>query len=191
MEFKKLPAVKKDADHSSGRRRSMNPRDSELLSEFSVEQITKLNALIDRYKTKPGALIPLLEEAQVLLEYLPVSIQRKISDGLNLPLSRVYGVVTFYSFFTMKLRGRHTIRVCMGTACYVRGAENVVKEIQKKLHIKEGETTEDRAFTLETVRCLGTCGLAPVMVVDKTVHGRVALEKIAEIIDSYKEKFEA
>lgn len=169
----------------------MDPRDSELLSEFSVEQITELNALINKYKTKPGALIPLLEEAQVLLEYLPVSIQRKISEGLNLPLSRVYGVVTFYSFFTMKLRGKHTIRVCMGTACYVRGAEKIVKEIQKKLHVKEGETTEDRAFTLETVRCLGTCGLAPAVVVDKTVHGRVAPEKIAEIIDSYKEKFEA
>ena len=167
----------------------MDSRDSELLSEFSVEQISKLNALIDKYKTKPGALIPLLEEAQVLLEYLPVSVQRKISDGLNLPLSRVYGVVTFYSFFSMKLRGRHTIRVCMGTACYVRGAENLLKELQKKLHIKEGETTGDRAFTLETVRCLGTCGLAPVMVVDKTVHGRVAPEKISEIVDNYKEQF--
>lgn len=169
----------------------MDLQDSELLSEFSVEQITELNALIDRHKKKPGALIPLLEEAQVLLEYLPVSVQRKISDGLNLPLSRVYGVVTFYSFFSMKPRGRHTIRVCMGTACYVRGAEKIVKELQKNLHVKEGETTEDRAFTLETVRCLGTCGLAPVMVVDKTVYGRVVPEKISEIIDNYKEKFEA
>lgn len=164
----------------------MDPEDSELLSEFSVEQVEQLNALIEKYRTKPGALIPLLEEAQVLLEYLPVSVQRKISAGLNLPLSRVYGVVTFYSFFTMKLRGRHTIRVCMGTACYVRGAENVLKEIEKNLHIREGETTQDRAFTLETVRCLGTCGLAPVVVVDKTVHGRVAPEKISEIISNHQ-----
>jgi NADH-quinone oxidoreductase subunit E/NADP-reducing hydrogenase subunit HndA len=166
----------------------MDPQDSELLSDFSVEQIARLNALIDKYRGKPGALIPLLEEAQVLLEYLPVSVQRRISAGLNLPLSRVYGVVTFYSFFTMKLRGKHTVRVCLGTACYVRGAENVLKELQKKLLIKEGETTADRLFTLETVRCLGTCGLAPVVVVDKTVYGRVISGKISEIIDSYNNK---
>ncbi len=166
----------------------MDPENSELLSEFSVDQISRLNALIDQYRGKPGALIPLLEEAQVLLEYLPPSVQRRISAGLSLPLSRVYGVVTFYSFFTMKLRGRHTIRVCMGTACYVRGAENILKEIQKQLRIKEGETTDDRLFTLETVRCLGTCGLAPVAVVDKTVYGRVVPEKISEILANYNGK---
>jgi NADH-quinone oxidoreductase subunit E/NADP-reducing hydrogenase subunit HndA len=164
----------------------MDPIDSELLSEFSVEQVTGLNALINQYRGRPGTLIPLLEEAQVLLEYLPPSVQRRISAGLNLPLSRVYGVVTFYSFFTMKLRGRHTIRLCLGTACYVRGAENISKEIQKQLRIKEGETTPDRLFTLETVRCLGTCGLAPVAVVDKTVYGRVTPEKISEILANYK-----
>ena len=166
----------------------MDPENSELLNEFSAEQIAKLNALIDSYRKKPGALIPLLEEAQVLLEYLPPSVQRRISAGLNLPLSRVYGVVTFYSFFTMKLRGRHTVRVCLGTACYVRGAENVLKEIQRKLRIKEGETTDDRSFTLETVRCLGTCGLAPVVVVDKTIYGRVVPEKIGEILGNYNDE---
>jgi len=166
----------------------MDPKDSELLSEFSAEKIAKLNALLDEYRGKPGALIPLLEEAQVLLEYLPPSVQRRISAGLNIPLSRVYGVVTFYSFFTMKLRGRHTIRVCLGTACYVRGAGNLLKELQKQLRIKEGETTADRSFTLETVRCLGTCGLAPVAVVDKTVYGRVVPEKISEILAGYNEK---
>ena len=166
----------------------MDPENSELLSEFSVEQVAKLDAMIKAYRGKPGALIPLLEEAQVLLEYLPPSVQRRISAGLNLPLSRVYGVVTFYSFFTMKLRGRHTIRVCLGTACYVRGAQNVLKEIQQKLRIREGETTADRAFTLETVRCLGTCGLAPVAVVDKTVYGRVLPEKIGDILGNYKDK---
>ena len=163
----------------------MDMEDSRLLSEFSPEQVAKLDALISHYRDKPGSLIPLLEEAQVLLEYLPVSVQKRISEGLNLPQSRVYGVVTFYSFFTMKLRGRHTIRVCLGTACYVRGAQNILSRIEKNLHVKVGGTTADRAFTLEAVRCLGTCGLAPVVVVDKTVYGRVSPEKIDEIISNY------
>ncbi|OHE30366.1 MAG: hypothetical protein A3J94_02065 [Syntrophus sp. RIFOXYC2_FULL_54_9] len=166
----------------------MDLKNSELLSEFSGGQIARLDALIKAYREKPGALIPLLEEAQVLLEYLPPSVQRRISAGLNLPLSRVYGVVTFYSFFTMKLRGRHTVRVCLGTACYVRGAQDVLKEIQQKLRIKEGETTADRLFTLETVRCLGTCGLAPVAVVDKTVYGRVVPGKMGEILGNYSDE---
>ncbi len=104
---------------------------------------------------------------------------------MNLPLSRVYGVVTFYSFFTMTPRGKHTVRVCLGTACYVRGGKALTETLQKEFGIMEGETTADRMFTLESVRCLGACGLAPVMIIDEDVHGRVKPAKIKEILAQY------
>ena len=163
----------------------MKAEDTELLKEFSKEQVKKLNSIIEKFKGKPGGLIPVLEEAQVVLEYLPISVQKKIATGLNLPLSRVYGVVTFYSFFTMTPRGKHTVRVCLGTACYVRGGKAIYEKLEKEFGITEGETTPDRMFTLETVRCLGACGLGPVVVVDEDVHGRVKPGKIKEILSQY------
>ena len=129
----------------------MKNGNSDLLKEFSAEQVAKLDGIIARYKGKPGGLIPVLEEAQVTLDYLPVSVQRRIAEGLNLPLAQVYGVVTFYSFFTMKPRGRHTVRVCLGTACYVRGGKAIAESIVKEINVEEGETTQDRRFTYETV----------------------------------------
>jgi NADH:ubiquinone oxidoreductase subunit E len=158
----------------------------ELLKEFSPEQIAKLDAIVEKYKGKPGGLIPVLEEAQMVLEYLPIGIQKRIAQGLNLPLSRVYGVVTFYSFFTMTPRGRHTIRVCLGTACYVRGGKAIAAAIEKAYNIKEGETTPDRRFTYESVRCLGACGLGPVVVVDEDVHGRMKPGKVKEMLNQYE-----
>jgi len=163
----------------------MKAEDSELLKEFTPEQVAKLNEIIKKHKDKPGGLIPVLEEAQISLEYLPISVQKKIAAGLNLPLSRVYGVVTFYSFFTMTPRGKHTVRVCLGTACYVRGGKAISDTLKKEFGIEEGETTPDRMFTLETVRCLGACGLGPVIVVDEEVHGRVKPSKVKEILAQY------
>ena len=163
----------------------MNTENAELLKEFTAEKITQLDAIIARYKGKLGGLIPVLEEAQVCLEYLPVSAQRKIAKELNLPFSRVYGVVTFYSFFTMTPRGRHTIRVCLGTACYVRGGKALAKAIEKEIGVAEGGTTPDRRFTFESVRCLGACGLGPVVVVDDHVHGRMKPAKIKDILNQY------
>ena len=163
----------------------MKAEDTELLKEFSQEQITKLNAIIEKHKGKAGGLIPVLEEAQVCLEYLPLSVQKKIASGLNLPLARVYGVVTFYSFFTMTPRGKHTIRVCLGTACYVRGSKAIAEALEKQFGIKEGETTADRLFTLESVRCLGACGLGPVVVVDEDVHGRIKPGKLKDVLSQY------
>jgi NADH:ubiquinone oxidoreductase subunit E len=163
----------------------MKAEDTELLKEFSQEQITKLNAIIEKHKGKAGGLIPVLEEAQVCLEYLPLSVQKKIASGLNLPLARVYGVVTFYSFFTMTPRGKHTIRVCLGTACYVRGGKAIAEALEKQFGIKEGETTADRLFTLESVRCLGACGLGPVVVVDEDVHGRIKPGKLKDVLSQY------
>jgi len=164
----------------------MKTDNSELLKEFSAEQVAVLEEIIDRYRGKPGGLIPVLEEAQVALEYLPVSVQKRIAQRLNLPLSRVYGVVTFYSFFTMTPRGRHTVRVCLGTACYVRGGKAIAETLEKTFGIKEGETTSDRRFTYESVRCLGACGLGPVVVIDEEVHGRVKPAKIREILNQYE-----
>jgi NADH:ubiquinone oxidoreductase subunit E len=164
----------------------MTMDETEILKEFSPEQIVKLNEIIKKHKGKPGGLIPVLEEAQVSLEYLPMSVQKKIARELNLPLSRVYGVVTFYSFFTMTPRGKYTVRVCLGTACYVRGGKAISETVEKELGINEGETTPDRMFTLETIRCLGACGLGPVVVVNEDVHGRVKSSKVREILSQYK-----
>jgi NADH:ubiquinone oxidoreductase subunit E len=164
----------------------MKNGNSELLKDFSAEQLAKLDGIIARFKGKPGGLIPVLEEAQVSLEYLPIAIQRRIAEGLNLPLAQVYGVVTFYSFFTMKPRGRHTVRVCLGTACYVRGGKAIAENIVREYKVEEGETTQDRRFTYETVRCLGACGLAPVIVVDENVHGRIKTQKMKTVLDDYQ-----
>lgn len=163
----------------------MKAEDTELLKEFTKEQVTKLDSIIEKFKGKPGGLIPVLEEAQVALEFIPLSVQKRIAAGLNLPLSRVYGVVTFYSFFTMTPRGKHTIRVCLGTACYVRGGKALTEALEKQFGIKQGETTADRMFTLESVRCLGACGLGPVVVVDEDVHGRLKPGKVKEVLSQY------
>jgi NADH:ubiquinone oxidoreductase subunit E len=163
----------------------MNADNSELLKEFTAEQVAKLDEIIARHRGKPGGLIPVLEEAQVALEYLPVSVQKKVARGLNLPFSRVYGVVTFYSFFTMTPRGRHTVRVCLGTACYVRGGKALADALKKEFGVEEGETTPDRQFTFESVRCLGACGLGPVVVVDADIHGRMKPSKIKDVLSQY------
>ena len=164
----------------------MNHDDTlELLKDFTEEQLEQLDRIIEKFRNKPGGLIPVLEEAQMTLEYLPVPVQKRIARGLNLPFSRVYGVVTFYSFFTMTPRGKHTVRVCMGTACYVRGGKAIAEKIEKEYGVKEGETTADRMFTYETVRCLGACGLGPVLVVDADVHGRMKSSKVREILNQY------
>jgi NADH:ubiquinone oxidoreductase subunit E len=157
----------------------------DISKEFTEEQLKKLDDIIARNKDKPGSLIPVLEQAQAVLEFLPMPILKIIAAGLNLPLSRVYGVVTFYSFFTMNPRGKHTMRVCLGTACYVRGGKGICDTIKKELKVDEGETTPDRLFTLETVRCVGACGLGPVIFVDSNVHGRCKTAKVREVISQY------
>jgi len=163
----------------------MKAEETELLKEFTKEQVAKLDSIIEKFKGKPGGLIPVLEEAQVALEFIPIAVQKRIAAGLNLPLSRVYGVVTFYSFFTMTPRGKHTVRVCLGTACYVRGGKALTEALEKQFGIKQGETTADRMFTLESVRCLGACGLGPVVVVDEDVHGRLKPGKVKEVLSQY------
>jgi NADP-reducing hydrogenase subunit HndA len=149
------------------------------------EHLKRLDGIIAAYRGKSGVLIPVLHEAQEVFGYLPKAVQAKVSKGLRVPLSEVYGVVTFYHFFTMEPRGDHEIKVCMGTACYVRGADMVVDTIREILHIGEGEVTEDRKFSLSLVRCLGSCGLAPAMMIGEEVYGRLTPDQVKEILARY------
>lgn len=156
-------------------------------SEECTEDMAKeLDSIIKKYRKKPGSLIPVLQEAQELIGYLPPSVQRHIAKGLKLPVSEVHGVVSFYSFFTMKPKGKHNIRVCLGTACYVKGAEEIVKKLSEGLAISVGDITQDKKFSLETVRCLGACGLAPVIVVDKDYHGSLSAVTVKEVLKNYE-----
>ena len=154
--------------------------------EFDSEALSIVDNIIEEYKSLPGSLIPVLEEIQEAIGYLPKTIQRRIALGLKIPFGEVYGVVTFYSFFTMVPRGRHTIRCCLGTACYVRGGKKVLDKLTQILKINPGETTPDRRFSLETVRCLGACGLAPTMVVDEDNFPQVKPSRVEEILEPYE-----
>ena len=153
--------------------------------ELSPEDLSLVDAVIERYKSKPGSLIPALEEIQEAIGYLPKTIQRRVALGLKIPFSEVYGVVTFYSFFTMVPRGRHTVRCCLGTACYVRGGKKNLEWLTKNLKVNTGETTDDRRFSLETVRCLGACGLAPVTMVDEDTYRQVKPSQLPEALEAY------
>jgi NADH:ubiquinone oxidoreductase subunit E/ActR/RegA family two-component response regulator len=155
--------------------------------EYYTEEVSsKLDDIITRHKDKPGSLIPVLQEAQELIGYLPPAVQRHIARGLRMPVGEVHGVVSFYSFFTMKPKGKHNIKVCLGTACYVKGAEEIVKKFSDGLKVAVGGITEDKKFSLETVRCLGACGLAPVVVIDKDTHGSINPVKTLELLKEFQ-----
>src|SRR4030067_1314714 len=143
------------------------------VESITKEEWEKIDQVIDKYKGKYGALIPVLKETQDICGYLPKNVQHRIAEGLNLSASQVYGVVSFYAFFTTVPRGKHIIRVCLGTACYVKGSKLIVDHLQRKLHVDVGGITKDRKFSLEAVRCLGACGLAPVIVVGHDTFGLV------------------
>lgn len=150
--------------------------------------LKRLDVVIREYRDKPGALIPVLQMAQGIFGYLPESALKKISLGLDKSYSEVAGVVGFYSFFSTVPRGKNLIRVCLGTACYVRGGMQVLEAIKKNLGIDVGQTTPDRQFSLEVARCFGACGLAPAITVNDDVHQRVKAAKVHEIINSYRKK---
>ncbi|HZJ77957.1 MAG TPA: NAD(P)H-dependent oxidoreductase subunit E [Clostridia bacterium] len=141
--------------------------------------------IIDLYKDKEGNLIQILHLAQEIYGHLPLDLQKFIAKSLNKPLSEVSGVITFYSFFSTTPRGEHTIRVCLGTACYVRGGKKLVEHLQELLNIDIGETTEDGKFTFEIARCIGACGLAPAIMIDDTVYKQVNVNKLESILSNY------
>lgn len=148
-----------------------------------TELYARLDDVIAECRDKPGGLIPALQTAQSIFGYLPEPVIRKIADGFGKTVSEVAGVVTFYSFFTLHPRGKHLVRVCLGTACYVRGGKEVLDAFKKKLGIEVGETTPDRQFSLEVGRCFGACGMAPVVMVNDTVYQRVKPSRVGELVN--------
>ena len=153
---------------------------------FSQDQLERVDKVINEWKSQRGALIPVLQRTQDIIGYLPLEIQQRIADGLGISLAEVYAVATFYAQFSLKPIGKHKISVCMGTACYVKGGQNILDELSKELKVKPGDTTDDGLFTLEATRCLGCCGLAPVMMIDDQVHGRLAPSMVKDILSQYK-----
>ena len=141
--------------------------------------------ILQRHPKDESSIIQVLLDIQNELYYLPRDVLEYVSDSLNVPLSRTYGLATFYKAFSLKPKGKHPIAVCTGTACHVQGAVKILEQIERELKVKEGETTPDKKFSLETVRCLGCCGLAPVVTVGKNLHGKVPTSKISKILKQY------
>ena len=150
------------------------------------QKYEEISNIIDLYKNKEGSLIQVLHLAQNVYGYLPLELQQFIADSMGTTLTEVSGVVTFYSFFTTTPKGKHTIRVCLGTACYVRGGKKLIEHLQDILKIDVGQTTEDGLFTLEVARCIGACGLAPAIMIDDTVYKQVNVNKLKSILSGYR-----
>ena len=150
------------------------------------EQEAKLLEVIAKYKGMKGALMPIMQEAQEIYGYLPYQVQKIISDETGIPIEKIYGVATFYAQFSMSPKGKYVVAMCLGTACYVKGAGAVLEEIEKVLGIEDGGCTPDGKFSLEVCRCVGACGLAPVMIVDGDVYGKMTPDRVAGILDKYE-----
>jgi len=167
----------------------MNMEGTKLQNEFvqsKNSEFAELKSYIDSVKNSQGILMQTLQKAQGIFGYLPLEVQQFISEETNIPLADIYGVVTFYSQFTIEEKGKHKISLCLGTACYVKGSQDIMDKLSEELNIKVGETTEDKIFTLEATRCLGCCGLAPVMMVDDDVYGKMEPKKVHDIIEKYR-----
>jgi formate dehydrogenase (NAD+, ferredoxin) subunit C len=157
----------------------------EILTE---ENFQKLDEVILQHKDEKGALMPVLQKAQDIFGCLPIEVQQRISEGTKQPMSDIYGVVTFYSQFSLVPKGEYTVSICMGTACYVRGAKPIVDKVSELLNIRPGETSTDAKFSLVATRCIGACGLAPILTVNEDVYGRLVLDEIPAIIEKYQKE---
>ena len=154
-----------------------------------VEKMTpEISAFIEEWKSKPGNLIMVLHQVQQTYGYIPRNIAIEISERLSVPLAKIYGVVTFYNFFKLEKAGKYKIQVCLGTACYIRGGDDLLKALEKELGIGLNSTTPDGLFSIEAVRCLGCCGLAPVIVVNGSGHGRLTAKDVPAIIEQYRKQ---
>ena len=149
------------------------------------EQEERLRQVIEAHRNQAGATMPVLQAAQEIFGYLPEEVQIMVAEGLDIPLSEVYGVASFYSFFSLNPKGKYQISVCLGTACYVKGAAEVLSAVEKKLNIAPGGITPDGLFSLDACRCIGACGLAPVMMINDDVYGRLTPDQIGPILDKY------
>jgi len=150
------------------------------------EKYAQLQESIAKHKGERGAVMPVLQEAMSIFGYVPQDVQEMIADGLGVTLSEVYGVSTFYSQFSLEPKGEYIIGVCLGTACYVKGSQKIIDKISEELKIEPGRTTEDGKFSLNATRCLGACGLAPVMMINEEVYGRLTPDQVPGILDSYR-----
>lgn len=159
---------------------------SHIKIELRKEDVDFITGVCDNFSNDPQELINVLHSCQEHFGYLPAEIQEVVAEKLNVPVARVYGVVTFYSFFTMVPKGKHPISICLGTACYVRGAEKVMDEFRKELGIKVGQCTADNKFSLSSLRCVGACGLAPVVLVGEKTYGRVSPDDVKNILKEYE-----
>lgn len=166
--------------------RAKDLRRSQAAMSDQKAKFAELQKAIDEHKGEKGALMPVLQAAQGIFGCVPMDVQEIIADALGTTLSDVYGVATFYSQFSLQPKGKYVVGVCMGTACYVRGAQKVLDRVQKELSVEVGNTTADGLFTLQATRCLGACGLAPVMMVNDEVYGRLTEDEIPAILDKYK-----
>ncbi len=155
------------------------------ITETDSQKFERIGQIIDEYKDREGSLIQVLHMAQGIFGYLPIELERFIAQKMELPLSKVHGVVTFYSFFSTQPRGENTIKVCLGTACYVRGGKKILEKIHELLGIGAGETTKDRKFSLEVMRCIGACGLAPAITINNKVYKQVNPDKLEGILKQY------
>lgn len=153
--------------------------------ELPPSMIEEIDRVIKKYRGKPGSSIPVLQRCQQIVGYLPPEVQKRVAKGLNMTPAQIHGVVSFYSFFTMTPRGDHNIRICLGTACYVKRVEESLNKLKAELKIDVGGVTDDRKFSIEAVRCLGACGLAPVMVIDEETYGAITPKKVTEVLKSY------
>ena len=153
--------------------------------EGTKEQMAELLACIESNRGEKGALMPGLHEAQNIYGYLPAEVQTVIAEELNIPLAEVYGVATFYSQFSLTPKGKHKISICLGTACYVKGSDKILEAVEHELRVRCGECTPDKKFSIESCRCVGACGLAPVMIVDGEVYGRLTPQDVKGILDKY------
>lgn len=154
-------------------------------AEFE-EKLNQVDEMLKKYRGQRSALLQALQEAQGIMGYLPLEVQRKVAEALNVTLSEVYSTITFYSFFNLKPRGKYQIRVCLGTACYVKGASKVLERLEKELGVKVGDTTNDLKFSLDACRCVGACGLAPTIIINDDVYGRLTPDKVPEILKKYE-----
>lgn len=151
----------------------------------TAEQSAKLQEVIAKYKGTEGALIPTLHEAQDIYGYLPYEVQKKISEGLDIPMAEIYGVVTFYTQFSIYPKGKFNVAVCLGTACYVKGSGDIIEKFKERLGIDVGQCTDDGKFSLEATRCIGACGLAPVLTVNDDVYGKITADDVDDILSKY------
>ena len=156
-------------------------------TEISAQQKKEILAIIDKYRDDQGALIPVLHDVQEYFGYLPIEVQKLISEEMNVPLAEIYGVVTFYAQFSTQPKGKYTVSVCLGTACYVKGSGRILEKFENILGIHAGEVTDDGMFGIEACRCVGACGLAPVAIVNGEVYGRLVEADVQSICDKYME----